>query len=212
MGRAGVRDNEEPVHPVWVSSFEIAVTPVTNEQFRLYLSATSAEPPPLLDDPDFSHPDQPVVAVSFDEAVAYCRWLSRESGREIRLPTEAEREKASRGGLAGAVFPWGDDARGGGHLTIEGPLPRPDRTRSTPPNGYGLFHTGDLVHEWCLDAYLPDFYAESPRVDPCATGGQRRSARGGSWRHAVIVTPCAARSNLPPAFRYADFGFRWVAR
>jgi formylglycine-generating enzyme required for sulfatase activity len=210
MGRAGVRDNEEPVHPVYVSSFEMAVTPVTNEQYRLYLSATASEPPPLIDDPDFTHPDQPVVAVSFDEATAYCSWLSRESGRQIRLPTEAEREKASRGGIEAAVFPWGDDPRGGGHGAIEGPLARPDRVRSTPPNGYGLYHTGDLVHEWCLDAYLPDFYANSPLVDPCATGSERQSARGGSWRHAVIVTPCAARSNLPPGFRYADFGFRWV--
>jgi formylglycine-generating enzyme required for sulfatase activity len=106
MGRSGVRENEEPVHPVWVSSFQIAVTPVTHEQFRLYLSATEADPPPFFDDPDFAHPEQPVVAVSFDEALAYCRWLSRESGREIRLPTEAEREKASRGGVDGAVFPW----------------------------------------------------------------------------------------------------------
>ncbi len=83
MGRAGVRDNEEPVHRVYISSFEMAVTPVTNEQYRLYLSATAAEPPQFLDDPDFAHPDQPVVAVSFEEAAAYCRWLSRESGREI---------------------------------------------------------------------------------------------------------------------------------
>lgn len=211
MGRAGVRDNEEPVHRVYVSPFGMALTPVTNEQYRLYLAATWAEPPPLIDDPDFSHPEQPVVAVSFDDARSYCRWLSRESGLEIRLPTEAEREKASRGGLEGAVFPWGDDAGGGGHRTLEGPLPRPDQVRSTSPNGYGLFHTGDLVHEWCLDAYLPHFYSESPRVDPCATEGERRSARGGSWRHAIVVTPCAARSNLPPSFRYADFGFRWVA-
>jgi formylglycine-generating enzyme required for sulfatase activity len=68
----------------------------------------------------------------------------------------------------------------------------------------------DTVHEWCLDAYVPDYYAISPPIDPCATEGERRSARGGSWRHAIVVTPCAARSCLPPSFHYADFGFRWI--
>jgi formylglycine-generating enzyme required for sulfatase activity len=71
---------------------------------------------------------------------------------------------------------------------------------------------GDTVHEWCLDVYLPDYYATAPRIDPCASGGEeRRSARGGSWRHAIVVTACAARSCLPPSFHYPDFGFRWVS-
>lgn len=211
MGRAGTRDDEEPVHRVVVSAFEMAPTPVTNEQYRLYLDAASAPPPPLFDDPDFAHPEQPVVGTSFEDARRYCRWLSRESGLAIRLPTEAEREKAARGGRDGLTFPWGDDPEGGGHPSIRGPLARPGRVRSTPKNGYGLYHMADTAHEWCLDAYRPDFYPVSPEVDPCARGGDRRSARGGSWRHAIVVTPSAARSSLPPSFHYADFGFRWVA-
>ena len=212
MGRVGVRENEEPVHRVRVSEFEMAVTPVTNAHYRRYLLATGDESPPFLDHPDFDAPDQPAVGVSFDQAVGYCVWLSMQTGLSIRLPTEAEREKAARGGVVGAVFPWGDDPASGGHRTLNGPLPRPDRVRSTPPNGYGLFHMADMVHEWCLDAYLPDYYSVSPAMDPCASeGGERRSARGGSWRHALVVTPCAARSCLPPSFHYADFGFRWVA-
>ncbi len=213
MGRAGVRENEEPVHRVFVSEFEMATTPVTNGQYRRFLLATSDEAPPFLDAPDFEAPEQPVVGVNADQAQRYCVWLSQESGLEIRLPTEAEREKAARGGIEGAVFPWGDDPASGGHRTLRGPLPRPDRVRSTPPNGYGLFHMADTVHEWCLDAYLPHYYTVSPAANPCASAGQgaeRRSARGGSWRHARVVTPCAARSCLPPTFHYADFGFRWV--
>jgi formylglycine-generating enzyme required for sulfatase activity len=210
MGRAGVRSDEEPVHRVLVSEFEMAATPVTNAHYRRYLIATGDEAPPFLDDPDFDAPDQPVVGVNFDQALRFCDWLSRETGLPIRLPTEAEREKASRGGIEGAVFPWGDDPASGGHHTLRGPLARPDRVRSTPPNGYGLFQMADTVHEWCLDSYRPDFYSVSPAVNPIAREGDRRSARGGSWRHALVVTPCAARSSLPRTFHYADFGFRWV--
>jgi formylglycine-generating enzyme required for sulfatase activity len=210
MGRSGVRDNESPVHWVEVSYFEMATVPVTNAHFRLYLEATASAPPPYLASSGFDRPDAPVVGVSFEEARRYCRWLSRESGLPLRLPTEAEREKASRGGVEGAVFPWGDEPEGGGHASVKGPLGGPVPVRSTAPNGYGLHHMADNVHEWCLDAYLPDFYRDSPAVDPVARGGGRRSARGGSWRHAIVVTACAARSNLPPSFHYADFGFRWV--
>jgi formylglycine-generating enzyme required for sulfatase activity len=210
MGRSGVRADEEPVHRVLVSGFEMAATPVTNAHYRLYLGATGDDAPPFLDAPDFDAPDQPVVGVNFDQAVRFCDWLSHETGFPVRLPTEAEREKASRGGVEGAVFPWGDDPASGGHRTLRGPLARPDRVRSTPPNGYGLFHMADTVHEWCLDSYVADFYSVSPSVNPLARKGERRSARGGSWRHALVVTPCAARSSLPPAFHYADFGFRWI--
>ena len=118
MGRSGVRADEEPVHRVLVSGFEMAATPVTNAHYRLYLGATGDDGPPFLDDPDFDAPDQPVVGVNFDQAIRFCDWLSRETGLPVRLPTEAEREKASRGGVEGAVFPWGDDPASGGHRRI----------------------------------------------------------------------------------------------
>ncbi|HSF16357.1 MAG TPA: SUMF1/EgtB/PvdO family nonheme iron enzyme [Vicinamibacteria bacterium] len=209
MGREGKLDNERPVHRVFVSAFEMAETPVTKRHYRVFLERTGAPPPPFWGEPGFDDPDQPVVGVSWMEARRFCRWLASESGLKIRLPTEAEREKAARGGLEGANFPWGDDPRGG-PARIHGPLERPDRVRSSPPNGYGLYHMGDMVHEWCLDAYRADYYLVSPDRDPCASGTPRRSARGGSWRHATIVTPCASRSSLPPSFHYSDFGFRWI--
>ena len=210
MGDSGRFDNERPVHRVSVGAFEMALTPVTNRAYRLYLEASAAPPPPWFDDPDFNHPEQPVVGANWYEARAFCRWLGRESGLLLRLPTEAEREKAARGGLENRRFPWGDAVEGGGHRRLRGPLERPERVAGGPPNGYGLYNLNDTVHEWCLDAYQPDFYAVSPECDPCAQDGSRRSARGGSWRHQVVVTPSSARSSLPPAFRYQDFGFRWV--
>lgn len=210
MGRAGALDNEAPVHPVYVSAFEMATTPVTNAHYAIYLERTGASPPPWFEDRAFRDSEQPVVGVNWTEARRYCRWLSRESGLPVRLPTEAEREKASRGGHESRTFPWGEDPEGGGHARIKGPLDGPERVRATPPNAYGLYHMGDMVHEWCLDAYRADYYRVSPYRDPRALGVSRRAARGGSWRHETVVTPCATRSSLPPSFHYSDFGFRWV--
>ena len=104
-----------------------------------------------------------------------------------------------------------DRGTAGGHSRLNGPLEGPNDVAVTPPNGYGLFDMADNVHEWCLDAYHQDFYSVSPDRNPCAFGGSRRAARGGSWRHQIVVTPCSARASLPPSFHYADFGFRWVA-
>lgn len=211
MGCQGWRSDEEPEHCVFVSAFEMAVTPVTRDDYRIYLDATGVEPPPWWNDPTFARPRQPVVGVNWREAVAYCRWLSQESGLDIRLPTEAEREKAARGGLKGFQFPWGDDPAGGGHSRLRGPLDGPDDVAETPPNGYRLFNMADNVHEWCLDGYHPGYYRDAPAENPCAPRNTlRRSARGGSWRHQVVVTRCAARSSLPPELHYSDFGFRWV--
>jgi formylglycine-generating enzyme required for sulfatase activity len=70
---------------------------------------------------------------------------------------------------------------------------------------------GTIVHEWCLDWYRRDYYAVSPECDPRGPDeGERRASRGGSWRHRVRWSPPAARSSLPPAFRYADYGFRML--
>ena len=211
MGSHGLRDDEEPEHRVFTSSFEIATTPVTRREYGIYLQSTGAEPPPWWDDPAFSRPAQPVVGVNWHEATAYCRWLSGETGLDFRLPTEAEREKAARGGRPGFQFPWGNDPTAGGHAQLTGPLEGPGDVAVTPPNDYGLFNMADNVHEWCLDGYHSRFYHVSPEDNPCAPPTTiRRAARGGSWRHQCVVTRCAARSSLPPALHYSDFGFRWI--
>lgn len=211
MGSRGFRDDEEPEHRVFVSGFEIAVTPVTRREYEIFLESTGADATPWWDDPAFSRPRQPVVGVNWKEANAYCRWLSEETGFTFRLPTEAEREKAARGGRAGLQFPWGDDPAAGGHSRLHGPLEGPDDVGGTAPNDYGLFDMADNVHEWCLDGYHPEFYKVTPDENPCAPMTTvRRAARGGSWRHQCVVTRCAARSSLPPRLHYSDFGFRWV--
>ena len=77
MGCAQGRDEEKPVHRVWVDAFEMAVHQVRNRDFACFLAATGHPAPPQWNDPHLSHPDQPVVSVSWFEAVAYCDWLSR---------------------------------------------------------------------------------------------------------------------------------------
>src|SRR3982750_2346773 len=75
MGSDTGQDNERPVHRVWVNLFYLAACQVTNHEYKQFLRATTSQLPPLWDDPNFNHPDQPVVAVSWFDAVNYCEWL-----------------------------------------------------------------------------------------------------------------------------------------
>ena len=109
MGDDAGRPDERPAHRVTLSAFRIAVLPVTNEEYAAFLAATAGEPPRFWDDPAFNHTRQPVVGVSWHEAAGYCDWASLVHDAPVRLPTEAEWEKAARGGLDGATYPWGDE-------------------------------------------------------------------------------------------------------
>jgi len=148
--------------------------------------------------------------VSWLDAAAYCRWRA-EMGSEERLPTEAEWERAARGGIDGAAFPWGDTIPswipGGGRGPLAGPWP----VTLGEPNAFGVFGIAANIHEWCADWHAADYYAASPAMNPPGPpAGRRRASRGGSWRHAVTISRSAARSKIDPAFRYTDYGFRTV--
>jgi sulfatase modifying factor 1 len=209
MGSDTGQDNERPVHRVWVNPFYLAACQVTNHEYKQFLHATTSQLPPLWDDPNFNHPDQPVVAVSWFDAVNYCEWLSTATNRHYRLPTEAEWERAARGNLENKLYPWGD-------APLESLLDYKTRWKLGPepvgkyaPNSFGLYDISENVHEWCSDWYQADYYANSPERSPRGPEtGVRRSSRGGSWRHHIKVTRCAARSSIPPEFHYADYGFR----
>jgi len=217
MGSDQGQDEERPVHRVWVDVFDMAVFQVRNRDYAVFLESTGHPKPKHWNDPDFNHPDQPVVAVSWFDAAKYCEWLSTLSGRGYRLPTEAEWERAARGGREGLVYPWGDSTPGdwpdyvkrwGGE--VRGPLPVGPDGGSTP-NPYGLFNVSDNVHEWCADWFGRTYYAQSPERNPRGpAAGERRASRGGSWRHQIKVSRCSARSSIPPSYEYADYGFRVV--
>lgn len=212
MGSEGESFDESPVHKVYVSAFEMAKTPVRNRDYALFLKEAGADPPPWWDDPAFDDPDQPAVGVNWHEARAFCDWLSQLSGLKIRLPTEAEFEKAARGGRRGCKYPWGNELATSGYVVSRGPLEGPYKPGTNPPNGYGLFDIVSNVHQWCLDGYDPDFYAASPERDPIAPGStEQKAARGGTWKQEQLVVRCAERTRLAPYFRCDDFGIRWVA-
>jgi formylglycine-generating enzyme required for sulfatase activity len=209
MGDVSGRPDEQPVHTVYVSAFRIALLPVTNHEFTAFLAATGHEPPRFWEDSRFNAPAQPVVGVSWFDAVDYCVWLAAVTGTPYRLPTEAEREKAARGGVEGAAYPWGNQpAEADGRFEQDAPF----GAGSSQPNRYGLFDMGWNVHEWCSDWYDPQYYVVSPAADPTGpASGVRRTSRGGAWRHQIKVSRCAARSSIPPDRRYNDYGFRVVA-
>lgn len=210
MGKDGSRPDEAPSHEVAVGGFAAAVSPVTNEEYARYLAATGADPPPFLAEERFAAPGQPVVGINWFEAVAYCEWLSMETGRHSRLPTEAEREFAALGGLSGADWPW--EGGNGAFRAWVNSLDRPHAPSRECANGYGLRCMAENVHEWCGDWYSPGYYAVSPLEDPRGPAeGKRRASRGGAWRHKDKLTRINARSSLDPSFRYSDFGFRVYA-
>ena len=213
MGDDAGRADERPAHRVWTDALLFARLPVTNADYAHFLAAAGAAPPRFWDDPRFNAHDQPAVGVSWFEAGAYCTWLSEVTGRRFRLPTEAEWEKAARGGRTGTVFPWGDDptewAADPSLAAVRQPLPY--RVGLSVPNGYDLLDMGYNVHEWCSDWYDPGYYAVSPLRNPAGpAAGTRRASRGGAWRHQIQVCRNAARSSLDPSFRYNDYSFRVV--
>lgn len=195
-----------PAGALWISSapsaisiapFRLGRTPVTNREYAPFLDCGRAEAPPWWSDLHFSKPRQPVVGITWDDAAAYCAWLSERTGGRWRLPTEAEWEFAMCGGLRAPATAWGD--RVPGAEIPEGSLDGPWDVGLGTPNGYGLCDAGTIVHEWCAD------WSD---LDGSRPGPRRRASRGGSWRHRIRWSPPSARTSLPPEYRYSDYGFR----
>ena len=156
------------------------------------------------------------VLVTYDDAVAYCAWLSITLQRSVRLPTEAEWEKGARGGVEAMKYPWGNEIDPTRCNYLSDPSAKTGRgTRPTgtySPNPFGLCDVSGNVWEWVADWYGAEYYGESDAVDPQGPSrGSLRVVRGGSWvTEDVSMLRCAYRHALPiDTFAYS-IGFRIV--
>ena len=211
MGGTEGQADEQPVHRVWVDTFEMAGHPVSRHEYGAFVDVTDRTLPRDWDNSLFDRPELPVVGVSWDDAVVYCLWRSSEGpdGAEVRLPTEAEWERAARGTRPSERYPWGNEIPAWIPARGKGPLDAPWDVGLGPPNGFGVLGIGANIHEWCADWHAREYYAHAPCRNPHGPAtGIRRASRGGSWRHAVTISRSAARSKLHPTFRYTDYGFR----
>ena len=167
------KNGSKPVHTVYVDAFYMDKYEVTNAQFKAFVDANPQWRKNRIpqkyhngyylndwrgNDYPSGRGDYPVRHVSWYAAMAYAQWAGK------RLPTEAEWEKAARGGLVGKKYPWGNviDSSKASYDDSLKPVGR------YVPNGYGLYDMAGNVSEWCLDAYEKDFYARSPRWNPLA--------------------------------------------
>ena len=223
--------DEHPVHTVFLDDFYIDQYLVTNAQYKAFLDANPQwsrhEISKKYCDVDYlkhwrwnSFPkgeaDYPVVNVSWYAAMAYAQWKGK------RLPTEAEWEKAARGGLIGKQYPYGNSLDptqanydwNEGHTTPVGKY---------PSNGYELYDMCGNVWEWCLDKYEKYYYRNSPSRNPIAGEDtiewldsnyleieSNRVLRGGSWRIPALLVRTAKRNAESPWFSLNVIGFRCV--
>jgi formylglycine-generating enzyme len=158
----------------------------------------------------------PVTLVTQGDAMAYCRWLSGRIGQLVRLPTEAEWERAARGGLDQHRYPWGDDIDPAkANFLLDPELKRQRGTRpvgSYAPNGFDLYDMAGNVWQWVADWYGADAYRDGDDRNPRGPAhGVFRVLRGGSWvTHDLRQLRCAHRHKVPPDTYAYSIGFRVV--
>ena len=229
------RDNEKPVHTIYVDAFYMDEREVTNAQYKAFLMENPFWEKESVD-PFFTYKayylsdwkgndypigkgNHPVRYVSWYAAMAYAKWAGK------RLPTEAEWERAARGGLVGKKYPHGNtltprDANYGNNVK------NTTAVGHYPANNYGLYDMAGNVREWCLDAYDRDFYSTFPRNDVARNPlsgansvewlvnnftnvNSSRILRGGACSNTARYVRVANRSHNPPTRAFA-VGFRCV--
>jgi len=198
----------QPEHKVSVDAFYMDKCEVTNNQYFEFCTKTRNPLPEFWGSQQFKcnldYPDHPVIGVSFMDAVKYAQWAGK------RLPTEAEWEYASRGGLSNYNYPWGNQIDS--TLVNFGKKYKTTlKVGSFKPNGYGLFDMGGNVWEWTMDNYGPDYYANSPSQNPTGpNSGRFKVIRGGSWHSGAMCIQNYYRNGLPPSWVDFAVGFRCV--
>ena len=228
--------NALPIHTVTIDAFYINLYEVTFDEYDTFCDATGRAKP---SDNGWGRGTRPAIRLSWYDAVAYCNWRSEQAGLEkcydgsnniditkqgYRMPTEAEWEKAARGGLIGKRYPWGNSLDGiranyynggDGYDNLTAPV------GTYPANGYGLYDMAGNACEWCNDWYQDNYYNSSSSTNPTgAASGTYRVIRGGAWGFDYgdyfdtngDGLRCAYRGHINPADWYGggNIGFRIV--
>lgn len=214
MGSIDGDQDEQPVHNVWLDHYYLDRHEVTVKQFQKFSDETGY---PMPRQPQWSGEGYPVVNVTWEDAAAYARWRGK------RLPTEAEWEKAARGGLINKIFPWGNRSAGGKDANFADKQTKlswkekdvdDGYQHAAPigqyhPNGYGLYDMAGNIWEWCADWYDPQYYKRSKKKNPKGTkSGSRKIVRGGSWLYPPYNMRSSSRNGLEPYYRAESGGFR----
>ena len=226
-------DDERPVHTVYVDAFYMDVHEVTVGEYQEFVQKTGHRAPDWDEISRYSPTDQhPIVLVSWHDAMAYAKWKGK------RLPTEAEWERAARGGVPEQSYPWGNTAPDGKQCNFadknlahfwwadkeaEDGYAHTAPVESYPDNEYGLYDMAGNVWEWCLDEYDAGFYTVSPGTNPVSGADtikgiadnfssveSPRVLRGGSWLVTMLGMRNAVRFRLHPASLNNTVGFRCV--
>ena len=225
-------DNEYPVHTVFIDAFYMDRYEVTNARYKEFVDANPQWQKDRIDkalhkgwylalwngnEYPIGRANYPVVYVSWYAAMAYAQWVGK------RLPTEAEWEKAARGGLSGQKYPWGNELDRSKANYYNSNDSKMTPVGTYPPNGYGLYDMVGSVWEWCLDEYHDDFYDRSPRENPLSGAvtvdwiidnftniKTHRTLRSGSWGSHPAALRVSFRSGDPPTNVAEVIGIRCV--
>lgn len=198
-------DDEKPIHEVTLSDFLIGQYPITFDEYDAFCAATKREKPA---DEGWGRGKRPVINVNWDDATAYCEWLSKQTGKSYRLPSEAEWEYAAKGGALSKGFEYA----GSNNLDEVGWHRRNAGSKTHPvgekkPNELDLYDFSGNVWEWCGDWYAA--YPANPTKDYRGpANGSVRVYRGGSWYGLPQHCRAAIRSYDAPGDRAGNLGFR----
>jgi formylglycine-generating enzyme required for sulfatase activity len=231
MGSNKGDKDERPIHRVYLDEFMMGKYPMTNEEFKVFVDEggysndeywtkegwewkeeEKISVPEYWHEEKWNRPNFPVVGVNWYEAAAYASWLSEKTGKNYRLPTEAEWEKAARG-TDGREYPWGNEFDKNNCNSKECGLGR------TSPVGifikgespFGCLDMAGNVYEWCFDWFDGGYYKKSPKKNPQGPKtGSGRVLRGGCWFGVSSLCRASSRYRLNPVNRARLVGFRLV--
>ena len=195
--------DDRPAHKVTLDPFWLDTTEVTQEDYAKFVAATKHKPPYHWQRGQVPKGEErfPAYSVDWGDASAYCAWVGK------RLPTEAEWERAARGGKEALSYPAADklDAKSARYGTESGPGP----VGQFAPNGFGLFDMAGGVSEWVSDWFEREYYKSSPAANPKGPdAGVYKVIRGGAWSDPAPRCTVFFRNWVRPNQKTPNLGFR----